>query len=86
MWRNYEFVSGFIVVVERGDIRIVQRSCERRNYKLHTYVTSLGATRNDSYMAHIGGCINDKVMVRLNIHGPHSNYRVQFARRPIYQA
>jgi hypothetical protein len=53
--------------------------------KLHTYVTSLGATET-ILMAHIGGCINDKVMVRLNIHGPHSNYRVQFARRPIYQA
>jgi hypothetical protein len=53
---------GLLLLLNEGDIRIVQRGAANvaTMEKLRTYVTSLGATRNDSYMAHIGGCINDK--------------------------
>jgi hypothetical protein len=38
-----------------------ERSCERRNYGKATHICDESRRdRNDSYMAHIGGCINDK--------------------------
>jgi hypothetical protein len=87
MWRNYEFVSGFIVVVERRwHSNSAERSCERRNYGKATHICDESRHETTILMAHIEDVSTIKVMVRLNIHGPHSNYRVQFARRPIYQA
>lgn len=53
---------GLLLLLNEDDIRVVQRGAVNvaTMEKLRTYVTSLGSTRNDAYMAHIGECINDK--------------------------
>jgi hypothetical protein len=60
MWRNYESYLGLLLLLNEGDIRIVQRGAANvaTMEKLRTYVTSRDTKRR--FLWRMGGCINDK--------------------------